>query len=170
MRYCSLIFLLLTGCVGIPEGIEPVQNFEIKRYLGTWYEVARLDHSFERGLQQVTAEYQPSNDGGIQVINRGFDTASQAWNETEGKAYFVDDNTTGHLKVSFFGPFYSSYVIFGLGEDYGYSLVTGSNRSYLWLLSRTPTLDPALQDALIQGVSDLGFAAQDLIFVEQSIR
>jgi apolipoprotein D and lipocalin family protein len=169
MRYL-LIFLsiLISGCIGIPEGIEPVRSFEINRYLGTWYEIARLDHSFERGLQNVTAEYSARNDGGLKVINRGFDSSSKTWSEAEGKAYFVEDKNTGYLKVSFFGPFYGSYIIFDLGQNYEYSLVTSTDKSYLWLLSRTPVIDETLKQRLVNRMTELGFDTQALIFVEQS--
>ena len=169
MRYL-IIFLsiLISGCVRIPEGIEPVRGFEINRYLGTWYEIARLDHSFERGLQNVTAEYSLRNDGGIKVINRGFNSSSKTWREAEGKAYFVKDVHTGHLKVSFFGPFYGSYIIFDLGQNYEYSLVTSSDKSYLWLLSRVPVINETLKQHLVNRMAELGFDTQALIFVEQS--
>lgn len=166
MRYLmAALCVVLTACVGTPDGIEPIQGFDLKRYLGKWYEVARFDHSFERGLQRVTADYSLRRDGGINVINRGFDTASNNWEEAQGKAYFVGGNDIGHLKVSFFGPFYSSYIIFDLGENYEYSLVTSSNRSYFWLLSRTPEIDDRLKNDLINKVAGLGFQTQNLIFV-----
>ncbi len=169
MRYFLIGFiLLLSGCVSIPEGIEPVKNFQAERYLGTWYEIARLDHSFERGMQQVTAEYSLRDDGGIKVINRGFKAAKQEWAEAEGKAYFVEDQQTGYLKVSFFGPFYGAYIIFDLGENYEYSLVTSSNRSYLWLLARTPQIDEAQQQRLLKRMAELGFTTDKLIFVEHA--
>jgi len=168
MRYLLIALLLaLTGCVGVPDGINPIKNLDSQRYLGNWYEIARLDHSFERGLEQVTANYSMRQDGGIKVINRGFDTVSKQWQEAEGKAYFVGDNNFGHLKVSFFGPFYGSYIIFDLDKEYQYSLVTGSNRSYLWLLSRTPQLDNKLKNKLISQLTQLGFQTEDLIFVKQ---
>ena len=170
MRYLMIsLVLLLTGCVSVPEGIEPVKDFKAERYLGTWYEIVRLDHSFERGMQQVTAEYSMRDDGGIKIINRGFKEAQQQWAEAEGKAYFVEDENTGYLKVSFFGPFYGSYVIFDLGENYEYALVTSTHNSYLWLLSRTPTLDHDIQQRLLQRIAKLGFDTEQLIFVNQSI-
>lgn len=169
MRYLLIGFIiLLSGCVSIPQGIEPVKNFQAERYLGTWYEIARLDHSFERGMQHVTAQYSLREDGGIKVINRGFKQAKQEWAEAEGKAYFVEDEQTGYLKVSFFGPFYGAYIVFDLGDNYEYSLVTSSNQSYLWLLSRTPQLDPAQQQRLVKHMAQLGFATDKLIFVDQS--
>lgn len=169
MRYFLIGFiLLLSGCVSIPEGIEPVKNFQAERYLGTWYEIARLDHSFERGMQQVTAEYSLRDDGGIKVINRGFKEAEQEWAEAEGKAYFVEDQHTGYLKVSFFGPFYGAYIVFDLDENYQYSLITSSNKSYLWLLARTPQIDAAQQQRLLKRITELGFARDQLIFVEHA--
>jgi len=168
MRYFVVFFtLFLTGCTGIPEGIEPVRGFEVNRYLGKWYEVARLDHSFERGLNNVSAEYSLRADGGLKVINRGFDTLSNSWNEAEGKAYFVEDNNTAYLKVSFCGPFYGSYVVFDLGSNYEYSLVTSSDRSYLWLLSRTPDIEDDLKEKLLKEMTEMGFEKEALIFVEQ---
>lgn len=169
MRYILMfLFVFLTGCTGIPKGIEPVQNFDSRRYLGKWYEIARLDHSFERGLQQVSAEYTLREDGGIKVLNRGFNTAKNKWEDAEGKAYFVEDSNQGYLKVSFFGPFYGAYVIFDLGKNYEYSLITSHNRDFLWLLSRTPTIDETLKKELLAKMDSLGFKTQDLIFVDQS--
>jgi apolipoprotein D and lipocalin family protein len=110
--------LLLSGCVGIPDGITPVAGFQVERYLGKWYEVARLDHSFERGLEQVTAEYSPRDDGDIRVMNRGYNTAKQQWEEAEGRAKFVGAKDVGQLKVSFFGPFYGGYNIVELDPNY----------------------------------------------------
>lgn len=169
MRYLMIgLVVLLAGCVSVPEGIEPVKDFQAERYLGKWYEIARLDHSFERGMQQVTAEYSLREDGGIKVLNRGFIESKQEWKEAQGKAYFVEDQQTGYLKVSFFGPFYGAYIIFDLGENYQYSLVSGPDKSYLWLLSRTPTLPPEQQARLVAKMSELGFATDQLIFVDQS--
>ena len=161
--------VILTGCsVSAPKGIEPVEPFSIDRYLGTWYEIARMDHSFEEGLSQVTAHYSVREDGGVKVINRGYSEEDQAWDEAEGKAYFEEDSETGHLKVSFFGPFYGAYVIFSLDDDYQYSLVSGPDRSYFWLLSRTPTISEQKQEALLEAAAAAGFDTEKLIFVDQS--
>ncbi|GIU46290.1 hypothetical protein TUM4438_21720 [Shewanella sairae] len=163
----SLLFL--SACTSLPSGIEPVKGFELPRYLGTWYEVARLDHSFERGLNQVTATYSMKDDGGVKVINRGFSTAEQSWDEAEGKAYFVDSPDIGHLKVSFFGPFYGAYVVYELDyQDYQYAFITSYNRDYLWFLSRTPTVDDALKQQFIEQANKLGFATEQIIWVKQS--
>jgi apolipoprotein D and lipocalin family protein len=159
--------LFLAGCVGLPEGIEPVENFKLDRYLGTWYEIARLDHRFERGLSRITAEYSLREDGGVRVLNRGYSAKDQEWKEAEGKAWFVEGPDKGYLKVSFFGPFYGSYVVFELDhEHYRYALVSGPDRSYLWILSRTPEMKPDVKDELIVKAAALGFDTGKLIYVE----
>ncbi|MFO6425275.1 lipocalin family protein [Motilimonas sp. KMU-193] len=165
----GLFALLLNACTGLPEGVKPVTPFASERYLGKWYEIARLDHSFERGLSQVSATYSMRDDGGISVINQGYDAADQEWQLAEGKAYFVNGDNQGHLKVSFFGPFYGSYVVFGLDQaDYQYAFVAGYNHDYLWLLARTPTVSDAVKQDFIKQAQALGFAVDQLIFVDQS--
>ncbi|HBV21908.1 MAG TPA: lipocalin family protein [Nitrosomonas sp.] len=166
--FLLLIFSLI-GCTGMPDGVTPVTDFEEKRYLGKWYEIARLDHSFERGLSQVTAEYASRNDGGIDVINRGFSAEKNEWKEAEGIAYFVGKRDEGHLRVSFFGPFYGSYIVFDLDhENYQYAFVSGYNTSYLWLLSRTPAISQTLKERFIQKSKELGFDTNALIFTEHN--
>jgi apolipoprotein D and lipocalin family protein len=161
-----LPFLFLSGCIGAPDHIQPVGDFELQRYLGTWYEIARLDHSFERRLEQVTATYSLRSDGGVKVINRGFNPDKNKWKEAEGKAYFVGDPDIGQLKVSFFGPFYGGYNIIDLDkENYQYSLVCGPDLSYLWILARTPDLDKPIMDRLVAKAKSLGFATDQLIYV-----
>lgn len=163
-----IAMLLLGGCVRAPEGVEPVTNFDINRYLGTWYEIARLDHSFERGLTRVTAEYSLGEKDAIRVINRGYDPIKQKWKEAVGKAYFVDSSEVGMLKVSFFGPFYGGYNIIELDhEKYSYSLVCGPSLKYLWILSRTPKLDETIVHDLVAMAKEWGFATENLIYVEQ---
>jgi apolipoprotein D and lipocalin family protein len=160
--------LLLAGCTGLPNGVEPVSDFQLDRYLGKWYEIARLDHSFERGMQRVTAEYSLRDDGGIRVINRGFSPGNWQWSEAEGKAYFVESEDTGYLKVSFFGPFYGSYVVFGLDrEDYEYAFVSGPDTSYLWLLARQAVVSDDLKERFSRHAARLGFETDSLIWVEQ---
>ncbi len=161
------MIMLLAGCMGIPEGIKPVDNFQLERYLGKWYEIARLDHSFERGLTRITADYSLRDDGGVRVLNRGYSIKENIWKEAEGKAYFVKKSDQGHLKVSFFGPFYSSYIIFELDhKNYQYSLVCGPDRSYLWLLARSPHIEANVKDILISKAAALGFDTSKLIFVD----
>ena len=160
------LVLLLAGCTGKPDGVEPVEGFDLDRYLGTWYEMARLDHSFERGLENISASYSMREDGGVYVLNRGFSAEKGEWKEAEGKADFVGSSDLGHLKVSFFGPFYGSYIVFELDDNYQYAFVSGPNTSYLWLLSRTPKVDQAVIDQFIERASSLGFETDKLIYVD----
>ena len=164
-----LLSVLLSGCLGMPEKVTPVTGFDLTKYLGRWYEIARLDHSFERGLSQVSAEYSLREDGGVKVINRGFDAEKGEWKQSDGKAFFVEDSDEGYLKVSFFGPFYGSYVVFELDQqDYQYAFVSGPDLSYLWLLSRKPVLEPAVIERFKNQAAQLGFNIEELIFVEQN--
>lgn len=166
--FLFVLSLGLTGCHGYPEAVTPIGGFEIDRYLGKWYEIARLDHSFERGLEKVSAEYTLRDDGGVQVINRGFLAKKNKWKDAAGKAYFVRSSEEGYLKVSFFGPFYSSYVIFGLDtEEYQYAFVSGFNESYLWLLARTPSVSDDLKDEFVRKAKERGFATDEIIWVVQ---
>jgi apolipoprotein D and lipocalin family protein len=159
--------LLLSACTSIPAGIQPVTDFELPRYLGKWYEVARYDHSFERGLEQVTADYSMGEDGEVIVLNRGFNPAKQKWKEAQGKAYFVQKPDVGHLKISFFGPFYASYVIFQLDKtDYQYAVITGPDRDYLWILARTPELPKSTLASLLDKAEKVGFDISKLIWVK----
>jgi apolipoprotein D and lipocalin family protein len=161
----------LSGCLGMPSEVEPVKEFEADRFLGVWYEIARLDHSFERDLVNVTAEYSRRDDGAVRVFNRGFDTKDDDWSEIEGVARFVGSESEGHLKVSFFGPFYSSYVVFDIDrEAYRYAFISGFNHDYLWLLSREPTVPDALKEQFVREARERGFAVDDVIWVEQSTR
>ena len=162
-----LSVILLGGCVGMPETVKPVQQFELDRYLGKWYEVARLDHSFERGLSNVSAEYSLRDDGGVKVINRGYSAEEGEWNEAEGKAYFVEGSDQGYLKVSFFGPFYGAYVVFELEEEgYQYAFVSGPDTDYLWLLARTPEVAPEVMEKFKAMSKERGFNTDELIVVD----
>ena len=167
LRYTFVIIcLLLTGCLSVPDGVSPINNFELDRYLGRWYEVARFDHSFERDLEAVSAEYSTRDDGGITVINSGRNTDSGEIQQAEGRAYFVEGPSIGHLKVSFFGPFFGSYVIFEIDqEDYQYAFVAGNNTDYLWLLSRSPLVSDELLEQFKARAIALGYDLQELIVV-----
>ena len=164
----GILLLLLSGCLGYPGNVKPIKDFELEKYLGKWYEIARLDHSFERGLEKVTAEYSLREDGGVRVKNRGFSANKNEWEEAEGKAYFVRESDEGYLKVSFFGPFYGSYVVFELDkENYQYAFISGPNESYLWFLSRTPTVNDELMAKFVAQAKNMGFRTEGLIYVNQ---
>jgi len=161
-----LISFGIAGCVGAPEGIKPVDGFEVDRYLGKWYEIARLDHTFERGLSSVTATYAKRDDGGLDVTNRGFDTAKGGWREARGRAYFLRDKETASLKVTFFWPFYGGYHIVALDRPgYRYALVAGPSRDYLWILARDKRLPQDVVARLIGTAQENGFDTGGLIFV-----
>lgn len=157
--------IFLIACTGTPQGVTPVTPFDKDEYLGEWYEIARLDHRFERGLTEVTAHYSERSDGGIRVLNRGFDAANDRWEEAEGRAYFVGDSNVGHLKVSFFGPFYSAYNVAKLAPDYSMALVVGHNFSYAWILARTENPDPADCAEFARYAENLGVPTDEFIWL-----
>lgn len=163
-KFFLLVCVLLTACVGDADKYPTVTGFEVGRYLGTWYEIARFDHSFERDLDKVSADYSLREDGGLKVVNRGFDTKKQKWHEAIGKAYFVQTPDIARLKVSFFGPFYGAYNVIELDKkDYSYVLITGG-KDYLWILSRSPQLSPDIQAQLIAKAQSLGFDTSKLLY------
>ncbi|WP_228160549.1 lipocalin family protein [Marinobacter bohaiensis] len=171
LKYPLSLFLvvLLAGCTGVPDRVQPVTGFQPDRYLGTWYEIARLSHPFEEGLSYVQATYTENEDGSIDVLNEGFNAEEGQWERADGVAKFVGEPETAHLKVSFFGPFYASYVVMALDKQgYQYSLVTGPDRDYLWILSRKPTLDEPTRQRLVAQARDAGYPVDDLIWVNQS--
>jgi apolipoprotein D and lipocalin family protein len=162
----ALLVSVVAGCTGIPAGVEPVRGFELERYLGRWYEIARLDHSFERGLTDVTATYTLRGDGGIDVVNRGFDAAKQEWREATGRAYFLGDAGVASLKVTFFWPFYGGYHVIALDQvHYRYALVAGPSRDYLWILAREKRLPETVMKDLLAVAQATGFDTKALIWV-----
>ena len=164
-----VLIMIFGGCTGIPPNVTPVTNFKLDRYLGKWYEIARFDHSFEKGLSHTSAEYSLREDGGVRVLNRGYRADKKEWKDAEGKAYFVDATDVGYLKVSFFGPFYGSYIVCELDhENYQYALVCGPDTSYLWILARTPQLNEETKQRLVAKAAALGFDTTQLIYVDQN--
>lgn len=157
---------LMTACAGNPVNAVPVNDFESEKYLGTWYEIARLDHSFERGLSHVSATYTRRDDGKITVLNQGYKVSSQKTKTAIGKAKFAANNTTGHLKVSFFGPFYGDYIIFDLDKAaYSRAYVSGGKDNYLWLLSRTPQVSERTRQDFLAKSKALGYDIDELLWV-----
>ena len=162
----SMAFTVL-GCTGVPKGLEPVSDFDGDRYMGKWYEIARLDHSFERNLSNVSAIYTAKETGAIAVLNRGYNEKSGNWKQIEGNARFIDDESVGSLKVSFFGPFYGGYHVIALDTvNYSYAMVAGPSLSYLWILSRTTALNEAIYARLVSRAAELGFDTTKLIRVK----
>lgn len=160
---------LLSACAGNHVDVVPVSGFSTERYLGKWYEIARLDHAFERGLSNVTAEYSLRADGKIKVLNQGYrDGANQA-DKATGKAKFAGKPSDAHLRVSFFEPFYGDYIIFGLDKSgYRHAYVSGGKDTYLWLLSRSPTVSKAVRADFLREAGALGYDTTSLIWVDQS--
>lgn len=159
--------LLVAGCASTrsPPGVAAVTPFDLQRYLGRWYELARLDHAFERGMTDVTATYSLYDDGSVRVLNRGHDPARGRWREAVGRARFTGAPTTGSLKVSFFGPFYGGYHVVALDPDYRWSLVLGPHTGYCWILARDPRLDAAQRDAIVARAQALGVDVARLTWV-----
>lgn len=172
MKISSMIVtvtsVLIAGCTGIPSGVRVVDNFDSQRYLGTWHEIARLDHRFERGLTHISATYTPRSDGGVDVENRGYDPERGRWKSVQGRAYFMGEAGKGRLKVTFFWPFYGAYNVIALDrETYAYAMVCGPSRDYLWILARENVLPAPVLDDLTAQAQRLGFNAVDLIRVPQ---
>jgi len=164
-----LIAATLAGCTGMPPGVQPVTGFDPERYLGTWHEIARLDHSFERGLTEVSATYSRRADGGIDVLNRGYDAATGGWKEAKGRAYFLAGTDRASLKVSFFGPFYGGYHVFALDPEYRWALVSGYSHDYLWVLARERTVPSELLDDLLERARQAGFRLDKLIVLNGNL-
>ena len=163
----TLLITAFQGCsTAPPSGLTAVSGFDAERYTGKWFEIARLDHFFERGLSNVTAQYTKKPDGQITVLNRGYKEATGKWQDIEGNARFLGDPSVGSLEVKVGAPFYGGYHIIALDKkNYQYALVSGPNRSYLWLLARSPKLDPAIQEQLVAQAKAAGFDTASLIFV-----
>ena len=153
------------GCASIPKGVEPVAAVDIERYMGRWYEIARQDHWFERGLVDVSAQYRLKQDGGVEVVNRGYSTEKQAWKDVTGRAKVVGGSEGGRLKVSFFRPFYGGYNILKLDDAYQTALVCGNSRKYLWLLSRDANPPASIVATYLEAAAEMGFETNKLIFV-----
>jgi len=145
--------------------VEPVRGWDIQRYMGRWYEVARIDHSFEKGLERTQAEYTQLPDGTVHVLNRGYDARHRRWKSSEGKARTVHGPDVAALKVSFFGPFYGGYHVAALNPDYRWALVLGPDTQYCWILAREPKLPPQTLQSIVAKAAELGVDTGALIWV-----
>lgn len=159
--------MLLVGCANTlpPVGVVAVTAFDVQRYQGRWYELARLEHAFERGMTDVSATYTVQVDGSVLVVNRGYVAANSQWREAVGKAQFTGTPTTGSLKVSFFGPFYGGYHVAALDPDYRWALVVGSDMGYAWILARDKYIDPVQRNEILAKARALGIDTTALIWV-----
>ncbi|CAM3738430.1 lipocalin family protein [Aquirufa aurantiipilula] len=166
---CITFSVLFGACSAstIPEGAKAVVNFDKSKYLGTWYEVARLDFYFEKNLINTTANYSLNEDGSIKVVNRGYEPFKKIWKESVGKAKFVGKENVGMLKVSFFGPFYGGYNVVALDSNYQYALVAGEKLSYLWILSRKKTIPEHIKKEYLGIAEKIGYKTSDLIWLDK---
>jgi len=160
--------LTFNACSTIPNGAMAVKPFDKEKYLGKWYEIARMDFRFERNLNNTTANYSANKDGSIQVLNRGFNYKTMQWKQAVGKAKFAGDENVAMLKVSFFGPFYAGYNVIALDKEYKYALVAGQNLSYLWILSRETTIPDDVKQNYLQIAENLGFKTSDLLWIDHN--
>jgi len=156
--------VLAVGCVSVPKvDNTPVAALDLNRYLGEWYEIARFDHSFERGVEQAKANYTQNADGTIKVVNSGIKDGKPKTAIGKGKT----TDTPGLLRVSFFGPFYADYRVMLIDKDYTSALVGSGSADYLWILSRTPSLDGDAKVAILDEIHRRGYDAKKLIWVKQ---
>lgn len=151
----------------IPPTAIPVSDFDLGRYLGKWYEVARIDNRFEKGLQRTQAEYSRLPNGSVRVENRGYDPRKREWHAATGRAKPVLGTDVGALKVSFFGPFYDGYNVVALDPQYRWAMVVGSTLDKFWILSRTPFLPMGLEDRLLRQAKAMGVPVERVIWVHQ---
>jgi len=153
----------------IPKTAVAVKPFNVDKYLGKWYEIARMDYRFERNLNNTMAEYSMNKDGSIKVVNSGFNYKKEKYEEVTGKAVFAGSPDEAMLKVSFFGPFYSGYNVVAIDPEYKYALVVGKNLRYMWILSRTPNISKSIKKEYLQKATDIGYDISQLVWPEQSI-
>lgn len=164
----SLVTLaLLKSCKTIPKNTVAVKPFDMKKYLGKWYEIARFDYRFEKNLNSTTANYSLNDGESIEVVNRGYNYKRGRWEMATGKAKFVSSPNEAKLKVSFFGPFYSGYNVIAIDPDYKYALVAGKNLNYLWLLSREKTIPENIKQSFLHKAKEVGYNVKKLVWVKQ---
>jgi apolipoprotein D and lipocalin family protein len=174
----SKVFLGLTLLAGgafafwrfrpaIPQNAAAVEDFDVRRYLGTWYEIARLDYIFERDVDNAVAQYSLNDNGTINVVNSGYNHQKREWVSAKGVAKFRGSGHIAALKVSFFGPFYAGYNVIALDADYKYALVAGRNLNYLWMLSRTKTIPDKTKNVYLALAEKVGYDTSQLIWVNQ---
>lgn len=163
----AVSMVLLNSCSStIPDGASAVKPFDIQRYTGKWYEIARLDFKYEKGLNNTTADYSQNDDGTIRVVNRGYDVKKDKWKVATGKAKFVGAQNEARLKVSFFGPFYSGYNVIALDPEYQYALIAGESLKYLWLLSRDTVMPEKVKREYLTQAKALGYKTDELVWVK----
>ena len=164
-RILSRCWDVAVSCSTIPKGVKAVEPFEKAKYLGKWYEIARIDFKYEKDLNNTTAEYSLNANGTIKVTNKGYNTKTGQWKQAIGKAKFAVNDRIGILKVSFFGPFYSGYNVIALDSDYKYALIAGANYKYLWILSRETSIPDEIKNKYLKIANDFGYNTSDLLWI-----
>lgn len=159
--------LALAGCADEPLTVDntTVKQLDLKRFMGRWYEIARYDHKFERGMTNVTATYTLLDNGKIEVLNEGMKDGKHK--TANGKGKLPDASEPGKLKVAFFLWFYADYYVLDIVPDYSYALIGSSSDKYLWIMSRTPSLPKPVLDSLIDNLRRRGYDTSKLIWVKQ---
>ncbi len=163
-----LTMAMVLSCSSIPKGVEAVKPFDVNKYLGKWYEIARIDFKYERNLNNTTAEYSLNENGTIMVDNRGYNTKKEEWQQAIGKAKFTGDDNTAMLKVSFFGPFYSGYNVIAIDQEYRYALVAGKSFKYLWILARETGIPDEVRQKYLKIAEDYGYNTSELLWIEHN--
>lgn len=166
----TAILLLSASCQSIPKEARVVTNFDAQKYMGTWYEIARIDFKHERNMNNTAAQYSLKDNGDIKVVNSGYNYVKETWKKREGKAKFRGDSTEGALKVSFFGPFYSGYNVIAIDKDYKYVLIAGKDHDYLWILSREQTIPESVKKEYLEIAKNAGYDTSDLIWVDHNMQ
>lgn len=159
--------IILNSCASIPKNAKPIANFELNRYLGTWYEIARFDFRFEKNLDNTVAQYSLAENGNVNVLNSGYNYKSNKWKSASGNAKFRGSKSIAALRVSFFGPFYAGYNVLALDDSYQYALVAGKNLNYLWILSRKKNIPDDVKTNYIKIAKEIGYDTSKLIWVRQ---
>ncbi len=162
------ITTLFSSCASIPKNASPVENFDVNKYLGSWYEIARFDFRFEKDMNNVMAQYSLNEKNNVTVLNSGYNYKKEEWVSANGVAKFRGDKNIAALKVSFFGPFYSGYNVIALDDDYKYALVAGKSLKYLWILSREKSIPEEIKSAYLKIAQEVGYDTSKLIWVEHN--
>lgn len=163
-----IIMSTLFSCTTIPKGAVAVKSFDKQKYLGKWYEIARIDFKFERNLNNTTAEYSLNKNGSIRVENRGYNIKKEKWTKAVGKAKFVKEDDIAMLKASFFGPFYAGYNVIAIDPNYTYALVAGKNLKFLWILSRGTTIPDEIKTQYLKIAEEIGYNTSNLLWVKHN--
>jgi len=160
------LVVFFNSCASIPKKAKAIKNFDVNKYLGTWYEIARFDFRFEKDLDNTSANYTLDKRGNVIVLNSGYNYKREEWKKADGLAKFRGDKNIAELKVSFFGPFYAGYNVVALDENYQYALIAGRNLDYLWILSRTKFLPENIKTDYLRIAEEMGYDISKLIWVK----